>query len=175
MICMIYRRKRTIDGKIEMARLYRGRYRLDGATKITDVPLHTSDKRIAQQNLEKIVKDKQLEAAGMAPSEAQRNAVQSPLTHHLKSYLSDLTAIGRDQEYIYIVEKQIQKLLLECKWTTLSNVTSDSFLHWRARQQKAPKTLNEYLASMSSLLNWMERHERMDARFVCVAPLPTTR
>jgi hypothetical protein len=81
MICMIYRRKRTIDGKIEMARLYRGRYRLDGATKITDVPLHTSDKRIAQQNLEKIVKDKQLEAAGMAPSEAQRNAVQSQLTH----------------------------------------------------------------------------------------------
>jgi integrase len=162
MICMIYRRKRTIDGKIEMARLYRGRYRLDGATKITDVPLHTSDKRIAQQNLEKIVKDKQLEAAGMAPSEAQRNAVQSPLTHHLKSYLADLTAIGRDQEYIYIVEKQIQKLLLECKWVTLSNVTSDSFLRWRARQQKAPKTLNEYLASMSSLLNWMERHERIE-------------
>jgi integrase len=87
MICMIYRRKRTIDGKIEMARLYRGRYRLDGANKITDVPLHTSDKRIAQQNLEKIVKDKQLETAGMAPSEAQRNAVQSPQTHHLKSYL----------------------------------------------------------------------------------------
>jgi integrase len=162
MICMIYRRKRTIDGKIEMARLYRGRYRLDGANKITDVPLHTSDKRIAQQNLEKIVKDKQLETAGMAPSEAQRNAVQSPLTHHLKSYLSDLTAIGRDQEYIYIVEKQIQKLLLECKWTTLSNVTSDSFLRWRACQQKAPKTLNEYLASMSSLLNWMERHERIE-------------
>jgi integrase len=108
------------------------------------------------------VKDKQLEAAGMAPSEAQRNAVQSPLTHHLKSYLADLTAIGRDQEYIYIVEKQIQKLLLECKWVTLSNVTSDSFLRWRARQQKAPKTLNEYLASMSSLLNWMERHERIE-------------
>jgi integrase len=162
MICMIYRRKRTIAGKIEMARLYRGRYRLDGETKIIDVPLHTSDKRIAQQNLEKIVKDKQLEAAGMAPSEAQRNAVQSPLTHHLKSYLADLTAIGRDQEYIYIVEKQIQKLLLECKWATLSNVTSDSFLRWRARQQKAPKTLNEYLASMSSLLNWMERHERIE-------------
>jgi integrase len=162
MICMIYRRKRTISGKVEMARLYRGRYRLDGETKITDVPLHTSDKRIAQQNLEKLVQQKQLEAAGMAPSAAQRGAQQSPLLHHLKDYLSDLTATGRDQEYIYIVDKQIQKLLRECKWAILCDVTSDSFLRWRAKQRKAPKTLNEYLASVSSLLNWMERHERIE-------------
>jgi hypothetical protein len=43
MICMIYRRKRVTDGKTETARLYRGRYRLEGEAKITEVPLHTSD------------------------------------------------------------------------------------------------------------------------------------
>lgn len=162
MICMIYRRKRATNGKIETARLYRGRYRLDGETKITDVPLHTSDKRIAQQNLEKIVQQKQMEIAGMIPSEAKRHALQSPLLSHLKDYLADLTATGRDSEYIYIVEKQVQRLLNECKWTSLPEVTSDTFLRWRARQRKAPKTLNEYLASISSFLNWMERHERID-------------
>ncbi len=162
MICMIYRRKRVTDGKTETARLYRGRYRLEGEAKITEVPLHTSDKRVAQQRLEEIVKQRQQEAAGMIPSGAKRTALQSPLLNHLKDYLSDLTATGRDQEYIYIVDKQIQKLLRECKWAILCDVTSDSFLRWRAKQRKAPKTLNEYLASISSLLNWMERHERIE-------------
>ena len=143
MICMIYRRKRTVNGKIEMARLYRGRYRLEGDTKITEIPLHTPDKRVAQQRLEEIVKQRQQEAAGMIPSGAKRTALQSPLLNHLKDYLSDLTATGRDQEYIYIVDKQIQKLLRECKWAILCDVTSDSFLRWRANQRKAPKTLNE--------------------------------
>ena len=162
MICMIYRRKRTIDGKVEMARLYRGRYRLDGEVKITDVPLHTSDKRIAQQNLEKLVKQKQLEAAGMAPSAIQLAAQQTPLLHHLKDYLADLTATGRDEKYIYIVEKHIRKLLQECRWSVISDITSDSFLCWRGKQRKAPKTLNEYLIGISALLNWMERHERIE-------------
>ena len=64
MICMIYRRKRVSDGKTETARLYRGRYRLEGEAKITEVPLHTSDKRVAQQRLEEIVKQRQQEQPG---------------------------------------------------------------------------------------------------------------
>jgi len=162
MICMIYRRKRVSDGKTETARLYRGRYRLEGEAKITEVPLHTSDKRVAQQRLDEIVKQKQLESAGMAPSEAQRTAIRVPLLHHLKDYLADLTTSGRDEKYIYIVEKQIRKLLAECRWSVLSDVTSDSFVRWRAKQRKAPKTLNEYLIGISALLNWMERHERIE-------------
>ena len=142
--------------------MYRGRYRLDGATKISDVALNTTDKRIAQQNLDKIVQIKQLEAAGLIPSELKRNSAQASLLSHLKDYLADLTATGRDSEYVYIVEKKVQKLFKECGWTSLPEVTSDSFLRWRAKQRKAPKTLNEYLASVSALLNWMERHERIE-------------
>jgi hypothetical protein len=44
-----------------------------------------NDKRVAQQKLEEIVKTRQLEAAGMLPPEALRNAAQSPLEQHLKS------------------------------------------------------------------------------------------
>ncbi len=162
MISLVYRRKRKTEGKTETARLYRGRYRLDGEAKITDVPLHTTDKRVAQQTLEKIVQQRQLENAGFIPPESMRNAQHTSLLNHLKDYLADLTATGRDREYIYIVEKQVQKLLEECKWTFLTDINSDSFLRWRSRQKKAPKTLNEYLASVSSLLNWMERRERIE-------------
>ena len=158
MVSMVYRQKRTVAGNVETARMYRGRYPLDGATKITDVALNTTDKRIALQNLEKIMQVKQLEAARLIPSEIKHNAAQTPLLKHLKDYLADLTATGRDSEYVYIQEKQVQKLFKECRWSSLPDVTSDSFLSWRARQRKAPKTLNEYLASVSAVLNWMERH-----------------
>jgi integrase len=40
-------------------------------------------------------------------------------------------------------------------------VTADSYQAGRAKQTLSPKTLNEYLGSMSSLLNWMEKHERV--------------
>jgi integrase len=163
MICTVFRPKRTKNGHAEIARLYRGRYRLEGDTKITDVPLHTTDKRVAQQKLEEIVRQKQLEGAGLLPPEAQRIAQQTPLLDHLRDYLADLAAMGRDPEYIYIVDKQIRKLFQECRWTSLPSVTPDSFLKWRSRQRgKAPKTLNDYLASLSGLLRWMERNERLE-------------
>ena len=44
----------------------------------------------------------------------------------------------------------------------MKDVTSDSFQAWRAKQSLAPKTVNEYLTSITSLLNWMEKHERIE-------------
>jgi integrase len=158
---MIYRRKRTVDGKIEMARLYRGRYRLEGDTKITEIPLHTPDKRVAQQRLEQLVRDKQMEQTGILAPSAVRKAAQSPLEEHVGQYTADLTALKRDDQYVYELKNRIRRLIKECAWKQLKDVTADSFQTWRARQTLSPKTLNEYLGSISSLLNWMEKHERI--------------
>ena len=49
----------------------------------------------------------------------------------------------------------------ECKWKRLADITPDSFQQWRCDQDKAPKTLNEYLASVNALLNWLVRHHRL--------------
>src|ERR1700729_3585139 len=116
MICMIYRRKRTINGRVEMARLYRGRYRLDGETKITEIPLHTPDKRVAQQRLEQIVRDKQMEQTGILAPSAVRKAAQSPLEDHLGQYVADLTALKRDGQYIYELKNRVRRLIKECAW-----------------------------------------------------------
>ncbi len=161
MICTIFRPKRTKDGKCQVSRLYRGRYRLDGEIKITDVPLQTSDKRVAQQRLEQIVRDKQLEQSGMIAPEAIRKAAVSPIEEHLKQFVDDLQALNRDDVYVYNVKCQVRKLIGDCGWTTLRDVTADSFQTWRARQSKAPKTLNEYLGSVSAFLSWLEKHERI--------------
>jgi integrase len=161
MICMIYRRKRTTEGKTLMARLYRGRYRLEGDTKITEIPLHTPDKRVAQQRLEQIVRDKQMEQSGILAPSAVRKAAQSSLDEHLGQYVADLQALKRDDQYIYELKNRVRRLIKECTWKQIKDVTADSFQTWRATQTLSPKTINEYLGSVSSLLNWMEKHERI--------------
>ena len=50
----------------------------------------------------------------------------------------------------------------ECGWSQIKDVSSDSFQAWRTRQTLAAKTINEYLISICSLLNWMEKHERIE-------------
>jgi integrase len=127
MICTIFRPKRTKNGKAQVSRLYRGRYRLEGDAKINDIPLHTSDKRVAQQKLEEIVKNRQLESAGMLPPEALRNAAQSPMEQHLKEYVADLQALQRDDQYIYELKNRVRRLIRECGWTVLRDITADSF------------------------------------------------
>ncbi len=161
MISMIYRRRRTVDGKIEMARLYRGRYRLEGDAKITEVPLHTADKRVAQQRLEQIIRERQMEQSGMLAPESLRKAAQSPLEEHLNGYIADLNALDRDDQYIHDLETRIRRLMKECPWTLFRDITSDSFQKWRVKTKRSPKTLNEYLSSMSSFINWMVKNERV--------------
>ena len=62
MILTVFRPKRIKNGKARVARSYRGRYRLDEGDKLTDIPLRTTDKRVARERLERIVREKQLEA-----------------------------------------------------------------------------------------------------------------
>jgi len=162
MICTVFRPRRIKDGKIAVARMYRGRYRLGNESKVIDVPLHTNDKRVAQQRLEEIVQERQLESVGLLSPQAIRQAQQTPLTTHLKHYLADLRALGRNGEYVYIIGRTVTKLLEECSWRFPSDVNSDSFVTWRAKQTKAAKTLNEYLAAMSAFLSWMGKHQRLD-------------
>ena len=71
------------NGKPLISRSYRGRYRVQGGGKIIDIPLHTTDKRVAQQRLEQIVRDKQMEAEGLVPQQSIRTASQSPIETHL--------------------------------------------------------------------------------------------
>jgi hypothetical protein len=56
----VFKPKRKTDGKKSQQRMYRGRYRLDGDRKLTDVPLGTFDKQVAAERL----KNRAGEAAG---------------------------------------------------------------------------------------------------------------
>ena len=61
MINYVFRPKRKVQGRKKTARLYTGRYRLDGEVRITEVALKTTDKQVAQTRLDDLVGEKERE------------------------------------------------------------------------------------------------------------------
>ena len=151
MSCFVYKNRR--HGKVRNT--YRGRFRLPGDPKPTEVALGERDRQQAYSKLRKIYEEKMQERAGIIPPRALREGAQRTLIEHLDDFVKELTIRGRDSMYVYNVEKIVTRLCREARWIIVRDVTPESFQEWRRAQTKAPKTLNEYLASMNALLNWM--------------------
>src|ERR1019366_9712880 len=92
MQCNVFRPKRRVNGRLQVGRLYRGRFKLDGEFKVTTLPLHTTDKQLATQKLLAVVRQREKELAGLAGRKPLREAAQSPLLAHLDDFLADLRA-----------------------------------------------------------------------------------
>jgi integrase len=106
-----------------------------------------------------------------------------PLREHLADYLLDLEMHGRDDKYRYTMRKRLERLMRECKWTRLRDVTAESFDTWRREQFRAGKrrksgqTLNQWLDSARAFLNWLaagERRRIAENPIAGLTPLPET-
>ncbi len=157
-------RRRDRDGKSVPAKHYRGRFRLAGDYAVTEIALNTTDKQVAQKRLEEIVLEKEREREGLIAPKLQRVSAERPLLEHMVEYLKDLNTLGRDKEYIDRLETRIRRLITQCDWRLAMDITADRFTHWRTEQSDfAPKTLNDHLNAISSLLNWMVEKGRLIA------------
>jgi integrase len=164
MICNVFRPKRRTNGRLHVGRLYRGRFKLDGEFKVTTLPLHTTDKQLANQKLLLVVRQREKELAGLTGRKPLREAAQSPLLAHLNDFLADLRARKRSESHVKHLETRIKLLFFECRWEHLRDVGVDSFQLWRANQKKfSQKTLHEYQNAASSLFAWMERNDRLES------------
>ncbi len=152
MICFVYRPIR----KGKRARLYSGRYRIEGMPAEKTVALKTSDKQVAQQKLREIVREAEREAAGIIAPKAQRESAARPLSEHLAELLSDLDGRGETAKYVRELGGTVRRLCAECDWKYPRDVTAESFEAWRAGQTaRSARTLNHYLAGAQRLMNWM--------------------
>jgi integrase len=142
------------------SRVYRGRFRLGDELKVHDVPLHTEIKHVAEAKLREIVRQKEEELAGIARPKALLDAARRPIGEHLAEYVADVAARSRSPKHVALVRNRITRLCDQCEWRRIVDVTADSFNRWRARQQMAEKTVNEYLGLASAFFNWLECHER---------------
>ncbi len=156
MIMNVYKPSRTKNGKKVRQRLYRGRYRINGMSRVKDVALGVSDKQVAEQKLRDIVAQAQREAAGLVPPQKMQDAAHTPIEKLLENYLGDLEARGRSQGYVEHIGLRIRKLASECSWSVVADVSASSFEAWRqANSELAAKTLNDYLTAACGFLSWL--------------------
>ena len=162
MIKSVFKPTRKKNGKSVRSRIYWGQYRVDQADKISLVSLKTTDKRVAEQRLEEIVREVERERAGIAAPRALRDGAAKALTDHLMDFTADLVASGRSPEYVRKIESRCRLLLKVCGWTVARDVTLDSFLCWRRGATQSPRTRNHYLDAITALLLWMRKTARLD-------------
>jgi site-specific recombinase XerC len=158
----IYKPKRLHNGKRITGRLYRARIKLPGESKVRDIALQVRDRQVAQQKLNKLIQELEHESAGLLPAKIERQAAQCPFLELVAEYVNELTAQGCSVDHLRHVDKRLRKLVRECHWTKLPDVTPASFQSWRIAQTgKAPKTLNEYLATLSAFWTWLRKQRRV--------------
>ena len=160
----IYKPKRLRNGKRTIGRLYRARVKLTGDSKVRDISLGVSDKQVAQQKLNKLIQELEHESAGLIPAKPERETALSPLLDLISEYVNELTILGRSVDHLRHVRTRLHLLVRECRWTRLADVTPASFQSWRKEQTtKAPKTLNEYLAMLSTFWTGLRKQSRVSA------------
>ena len=156
MIAYIYRPKRRRDGKLVFARLYRARIRFPDEHKAKDIPLHVTEKRSAEQKLQQILNEHSQESVGLIAPKKIREAAETPLVNYFEIYTRELVTAGCVKRYVQGVENYVGTLRKECKWEYFKDINAEAFQNWRQRQQKSPKTLNEYLVAVRAFLKWAE-------------------
>jgi integrase len=164
MIFSIEKRRFRRGGKLEETRSYYLRYRIGNMPVDKWKSLGVTDKQVADKLAHEFIQERERETAGILEPQAVRDAAKKPLTVHLDDYVADLAARGRNGRGgrgARLVASRIKVLLQECDWQVPCNVSADSFIVWRNGQTCSPRTLNHYLQGMISLLNWMEKGNRI--------------
>jgi integrase len=126
-----------------------------------------TDRGATEQKARDLEKAAAQRRAGLVTVDTEK--ASTPFGEALDAYLADLERLGRDDVYRYNIRKMLEKLARECKWKTLAGVRSDPLTRWLADhakdgppgdggkpewKAKAPRTLNEYLATAQTFLQW---------------------
>ena len=160
MVANVFKPRRRKNGKSVESRLYSARVRLPGEHKTITVALHVSDRQVAEAKLQELIRDREREAAGIIAPRRIRDAANKAFCNHLVDYIADLRGRKLADGYVASIEARLKKLASECGWCLLIDVTPGSFQTWRATQKdRAPKTVNDYLAAAHGFFSWLERAE----------------
>lgn len=149
-------------GKGKRSKYWTGRYSLGRKQPYIEVALGLTDKPAALAKLHQIVIEAQREATGLLPPRRLRAAAAASLGSLLGEYHADLLGQKRTPEYAKVVGYRIREIIKFTGWRHLSDITSESFMAWRAQASLSAKTLKEYQAAINALLNWLVRSDRLE-------------
>ena len=95
MICFPFKLRRRRNGVLAQSREYYGKIRLDGESRVSVIPLDTTDLQVARKRLNDEVIRRQREAEGLAVPRAEIAEMNRPLTEHHADFLR---ALAREEE-----------------------------------------------------------------------------
>ena len=139
----------------EKSRLWSARIRLDEWPAAKTFPLHVADRRVAEHKLNELVIECERSAFGIGIPKATREALRAPLQVHIDAFLAAHAKLSAGTLTKY--RQSLPKLCGRCGWTNLREVTAHSFIQWRDSSSLKPKSLNDFLGSMRTFLNWLKR------------------
>ena len=143
-------------------RRWQAKVKLDAWPAARKISLGTTDKRVAQSKLEKLVSDFEKEAAGLLPSRSIREAREMPLESLCGVFLADMAAREKAPGTIKLYATTLRVVRLRAGWTQLRHVTASAFAEWRKHAGLRAKTANNYLATWTQFCGWLRR-QRMIA------------
>lgn len=157
----VFRPKRKVNGKTVVRPHYSGKFRLPGDAKPTVVALQTKDRQTARRKLDKIIAEREQERLGMIPSASVREAQARPLLEHLDDFTRSRDRIGRNWRYVKELGSRLRRVIDECQWKTVTDISAASFTAWRDAQTKmSAKTKKEYQISVSGFVSWLRKNKR---------------
>lgn len=152
---------------------YRVAYRV--GRRIKRIAAYT-DKAASQAMLVRLNKALALGEEGLTdPYAAHRNR---PIAEHLADWVAELKQTGCTAYYSEQCDARISRLITECGWKLLADMTPDSFIAWRetakseiahnlkdkamaVERTMGPRTQNHYLVTLISFCRWCVRRDRM--------------
>jgi integrase len=125
--------------------------------------LNVRERQVAEKLRTDFIREKERELSGLIAPRPVRAAAGRLLMEHLTDFLAYLEGLNRSASHVSHVGTRVRKLMADCQWRYLADVTAKSFELWR--QQKAGefaiKTRNEYRAAIYSMLAWLEENEEL--------------
>jgi len=123
--------------------------------------LNVRDRQVAEDLRADFIREKERELSGVSAPRVERDAAGRLLTEHLTEFLAYLEGLNRSASHVSHIGTRVRKLIADCGWRYLPDVTAKSFELWRQEQvgELSIKTRNEYRAAMKSLLGWLEEND----------------
>lgn len=127
------------------------------------VPL-SEDKTVAQQMLNKLVRQVELEKVGIRDRFAEHR--QRPLSEHMADWEGSLRANGRAEEYIKLKMTRVQTIVAGCEFKSMQDLSADRvelFLSdLRVKKGRCIQTSNDWLQAIRQFIHWLVANERLD-------------
>ena len=149
--------KETPEATWQESRFWMVKVYLDGKPKLVK---GYTDKAASEQLGAKLERAKAQGEQGLIdPYKVHRKRA---LAEHVADWTAELRQLGRDAVYVTNCEAQMQRLAGDCGWATLDAMTADSFIRWReTAHARSPRTLNHYLATLTTFSQWAIKRKRM--------------